>query len=535
MTAGYGINALRYRLALGTTVRGRMRFWLLVLLSLVLIMGAMVESEDSLVEKAMVMERDVRSDTEKCSLTKRHQPWYHEVNETTDICEGRNERPVSDMLMERVRKKSKASGNRRESGGNLVILERRRQLTAKVRQPETTAGDTEHRQRRITFRIPVFPGQGQFLTVLSIGTPAIRFSALIDTGSDLVWRQCRPCRRCYLESAGFGFPIFNPSRSSTFRKATCRSPLCNPDELYGISCNEDGHTCSYQTYYEDPQAFTRGDLAVDTLSIPVSPSSSCVQAIRNFTFGCSYESMGPYNFAGAGGILGLGEGNLSLPSQLGITRFSYCLRRIDAWNIFNSPSPNRTSLPVPPSPRPPPSSAASLLVLGDNAHLSKDKEVQSTRIVSPGYIVELEGISVGGHQLNVSRSVFRDGGTLIDTGTTFSTLPTEAFRSLCAAFRARIPLKPWKGHSPRNLSLCYQSMPSPIPSLTFHFNGADLHLPPENYFIFIDNIYCLAVLESQDMNFIYGNIQQQDFHILFDLKARLISFQPTTCSSLHDG
>lgn len=51
----------------------------------------------------------------------------------------------------------------------------------------------------------------------------------------------------------------------------------------------------------------------------------CVQ-VPNFAFGCGHDNEG--SFAGADGILGLGQGPLSFPSQLKNVfngKFSYCL------------------------------------------------------------------------------------------------------------------------------------------------------------------------------------------------------------------
>jgi hypothetical protein len=40
-------------------------------------------------------------------------------------------------------------------------------------------------------------GNGEFLMNMAIGTPSLSFSAILDTGSDLTWTQCKPCSNCY--------------------------------------------------------------------------------------------------------------------------------------------------------------------------------------------------------------------------------------------------------------------------------------------------------------------------------------------------
>ena len=40
-------------------------------------------------------------------------------------------------------------------------------------------------------------GQAEYLMELAIGTPPVPFVALADTGSDLTWTQCKPCKLCF--------------------------------------------------------------------------------------------------------------------------------------------------------------------------------------------------------------------------------------------------------------------------------------------------------------------------------------------------
>lgn len=36
-------------------------------------------------------------------------------------------------------------------------------------------------------------GSGEYVMDIAIGTPSLTFPAIIDTGSDLIWTQCKPC------------------------------------------------------------------------------------------------------------------------------------------------------------------------------------------------------------------------------------------------------------------------------------------------------------------------------------------------------
>ncbi|CAK9233273.1 unnamed protein product [Sphagnum troendelagicum] len=63
----------------------------------------------------------------------------------------------------------------------------------------------------------------EYTMALSIGTPPQRFFVLIDTGSDLLWLNCKPCNQCINHS--FGSP-FDPSLSSSYRNTSCTDNFC---------------------------------------------------------------------------------------------------------------------------------------------------------------------------------------------------------------------------------------------------------------------------------------------------------------------
>ncbi|KAL6220331.1 hypothetical protein ACLB2K_008087 [Fragaria x ananassa] len=54
---------------------------------------------------------------------------------------------------------------------------------------------------------------------------------VLDTGSDVVWLQCAPCKRCYSQTD----PVFDPRKSSSFSSLPCSSPLCRHLDSPGCS------------------------------------------------------------------------------------------------------------------------------------------------------------------------------------------------------------------------------------------------------------------------------------------------------------
>ena len=68
----------------------------------------------------------------------------------------------------------------------------------------------------------VAAGDGEYLMKISLGTPPQTFIAIVDTGSDLVWVQCSPCRPCYRQDG----PMFIPRNSSSYTPMSCQDELC---------------------------------------------------------------------------------------------------------------------------------------------------------------------------------------------------------------------------------------------------------------------------------------------------------------------
>eukprot|EP00250_Pteridium_aquilinum_P013835 c21600_g1_i1 orf=133-1488(-) len=360
----------------------------------------------------------------------------------------------------------------------------------------------------------VFAGQGAYLTTIAIGTPANAFTAIIDTGSDLTWRQCEPCVSCYPQNSG---TIFDPSHSSTYHKALCGDPLCNA--VFGIDCPTASTSCTYFYSYGD-QSYTSGDLSYDTLSIPNSISASSTQVsiptISNVAFGCGTDNENS-NFVGAGGLLALGQGPHSLPSQLALSQFSHCLQSIS--------NPASTSK----------------LFLGP-APIYSNLSFVSTPIISNAampalYYMGLKGISVGGKLLPILPSVFDlesdgSGGTIIDSGTTLTYLAEGAYGAVVKAFRSAISVPVGDG-SLVGLDLCYtQNGGFEVPVLSLHMEGGGkLELPAENYFISVDGLFCLAILGSDNLS-ILGNILLQNLHVIYDRQNLKLSMSLTQCDSL---
>lgn len=349
---------------------------------------------------------------------------------------------------------------------------------------------------------------------LSIGTPPAAFSAIVDTGSDLIWTQCLPCVDCFEQPT----PIFNPAKSSSFSTIPCSSRLCAA--LPTSACSVSSGACNYLYTYGDSSS-TQGVLASETFLIG-SPEPTAAPSIG---FGCGDDNQGA-GFSQGAGLVGLGRGPLSLVSQLDLNRFSYCLTSLD-------------------------DSKTSPLLFGKLAELKPSTTAKLlTNAEQPSfYYLSLRGISVGGEKLAIPNGTFDlqsdgSGGVIIDSGTSITYLEEAGYKEVKKAFLEGMNLPAADG-SEVGLDVCFTAPAGEdeveVPKLVLHFDagggggggGGDLELPPENYIVLDSStgLLCLTVMGSRGMS-IFGNFQQQNLHVLYDLEGEVVSFEPTICDQL---
>ncbi|WOK96185.1 aspartic proteinase nepenthesin-2-like [Canna indica] len=362
-----------------------------------------------------------------------------------------------------------------------------------------------------TVQAPIHAGNGEFLMDLAIGTPSLAFSAILDTGSDLIWTQCKPCAECFSQPTA----VFDPTTSSTYAKLPCLSTLCQSLPIFKCGMSD----CEYLYTYGDSSS-TQGVLASETFTFGSSTDPASVAGVA---FGCGDTNQGG-GFSQASGIVGLGRGPLSLISQLNLGKFSYCLTSLDE-------------------------SKKSPLLFGSLADLSAGAGASAVKSIpllknptQPSfYYLSLEGITVGGTRLQIPSSAFAlqedgTGGLIIDSGTSITYLEVAGYRQLKKAFLSQVQL-PVADGSDVGLDVCFStpagSSGVEVPKLTFHFDGADMELPAENYMIMdtSSGLMCLTILGSRGLS-ILGNFQQQNFQILYDLKNEGMSFVPAQCDQL---
>ncbi|RCV13361.1 hypothetical protein SETIT_2G339900v2 [Setaria italica] len=363
------------------------------------------------------------------------------------------------------------------------------------------------------------PGGGEYLMTLAIGTPPLSYPAIADTGSDLIWTQCAPCGgQCFKQPT----PLYNPASSTTFGVLPCNSSLSMcAGALAGAPPPPQGCACTYNYTYGT--GWTAGVQRSETFTFGSSPADQT--RVSGIAFGCSNASSD--DFSGSSGLVGLGRGSLSLVSQLDAGRFSYCL----------TPFQDTRS--------------TSTLFLGPSASLDGTGVHSTPFVASPAmapmstyYYLNLKGISLGTTALSIPPNAFSlnadgTGGLIIDSGTTITSLVDAAYQQVRAAVVSLVTLPTtMDGSAATGLDLCF-ALPSPtsappaMPSMTLHFDGADMVLPADNYMILDSGVWCLAMQnQTNGAMSTLGNYQQQNIHILYDVGRETLSFAPTKCSTL---
>ncbi|PUZ72322.1 hypothetical protein GQ55_2G384700 [Panicum hallii var. hallii] len=366
----------------------------------------------------------------------------------------------------------------------------------------------------VTAAAAVHASTATYLVDLAIGTPPLALTAVLDTGSDLIWTQCdAPCRRCFPQPA----PLYAPARSATYANLSCGSKLCEAlPSPRSSRCSAPEPGCAYYYSYGDGSS-TDGVLATDAFTF------SAAATVHGLAFGCGTDNLGGTD--NSSGLVGMGRGPLSLVSQLGVTRFSYC------FTPFNDTT---TSSP---------------LFLGSSARLSPAAKSTPFLLNPAGprrssyYYLSLEGITIGDTLLPIDPAVFQltasgRGGIIIDSGTTFTALEERAFVVLARAVAARVA-RPLASGAHLGLSLCFAAPEGRapdavgVPRLVLHFDGADMELPRASVVVEdkVAGVACLGVVSARGMS-VLGSMQQQNMHFLYDIERDLLSFEPAKCSDL---
>ncbi|KAF8022085.1 hypothetical protein BT93_G2279 [Corymbia citriodora subsp. variegata] len=365
------------------------------------------------------------------------------------------------------------------------------------------------------------------LTVsLSIGSPPQPATMVLDTGSELSWLRCT-------SPTEPSQPVFRPLSSKSYAPVPCSSPTCaarTRDLPVPASCDAPTKRCHVVVSYADASS-AEGTLASETLLI--GPS-----ARPGFLFGCmdSGQSSSPDEDAKTTGLMGMNRGSLSLVTQMGLGKFSYCISGLDSSGV---------------------------LLFGDAGFdwVGPLNYTPLVQISTPlpyfdrvAYTVQMQGIKVSGKVLPLPKSVFEPdhtgaGQTMVDSGTQFTfllgpvytELRNEFARQTGGALRAlNDPNFVFQGA----MDLCYlvpsarPELPE-LPEVRLVFRGAEMSVPGPRLLYRVpgemrgsDWVYCFTFGNSDLLGieaFVIGHHHQQDMWMEFDLEKSRVGFAGVRC------
>ncbi|KAL8496295.1 hypothetical protein ACS0TY_020130 [Phlomoides rotata] len=393
-------------------------------------------------------------------------------------------------------------------------------------------------QNAPTSTTPLSPYNGAYSISLSFGTPPQSVPMLMDTGSSFSWLPCT--KRYVCTNCSQNIPAFIPKQSSSSKIVGCKNSKCgwihksfDPNS----SCQDCQQSETNCTQICPPYIIlyglgsTGGVAMVETLSMPH-------KKIENFLVGCSlFSSNQP------AGVAGFGRGISSLPSQLGLKKFSYCLV---SHKFDNTPKSSFLSMDSE-------SDSGRKTESLSYTPLLKNPARPGNSALLEYYYVGLRKITVGGKKVEVSYQQLipdSDGncGTIVDSGSTFTYMNKAVFNAVADAFSEQV--REYKRaenvESLTGLRPCFDITGYKdvrIPELKLYFKGgAEMALPLENYFFVVSDyrssVLCLTVVTDNTLlglevlsgpSVILGNFMMQNFHVEFDLRNERFGFRQQSC------
>ncbi|XP_065853075.1 aspartic proteinase PCS1 isoform X2 [Euphorbia lathyris] len=349
---------------------------------------------------------------------------------------------------------------------------------------------------------------------------------VIDTGSELSWLHCN-------KTTGFPY-VFDPTRSLSYKPIPCSSSTCTnqtQDFTIPVSCDSN-NLCHAILSYADSSS-SEGNLASDTFHMGSSDSD-----ISDTVFGCmdSGFSSNSDEDSKNTGLMGMNRGSLSFVSQMGFTKFSYCISGSDFSGLLLLGESNFTFvLPLNYTP-----------LIQISTPLPYFDRV--------AYTVQLEGVKVSDKLLPIPKSVFEPdhtgaGQTMVDSGTQFTFLLGPVYTALRTEFLNQTtgvltvledPNFVFQGA----MDLCYrvpinQRVLPRLPTVSLMFEGAEMKVSDEKVLYRVpgeirgnDSVHCLSFGNSDLLGveaYVIGHHQQQNMWMEFDLEKSRIGLANVRC------
>ncbi|XP_057536172.1 probable aspartyl protease At4g16563 [Amaranthus tricolor] len=437
--------------------------------------------------------------------------------------------------------KSKSSSNSWEFASNVLksSINRAHHLKSKTPNKKSNSSTGIHGTTHTSLYARSYGG---YTVSLAFGTPPQKIPLVFDTGSSLNWVPCTSrytCSNCTFSNIDPSNIItFMPKLSSSTRIIGCKNPKCGwlfgPDveSQCGSECGSNCKRACPTYILQYGLGSTAGLALSETLDFPGT-------VVKDFFVGCSILSIRQPE-----GIAGFGRAPASLPNQLKLRKFSYCLvpHKFDDGPRSSKLILARAGEQISTT-REEPKSEVEYTPLGKNPTTSPYNEY---------YYITLTKITVGKKLINLpykflTPDVNGDGGTIIDSGTSLTFMERSLFDPLVKELEAQTThyKRANDAEAQSGFGLCYNVHDVrnvSFPKLVFHFKGkAKMLMPLANYLSFMSDLgaWCLTIVSDSGPAvpssgpigpaMILGNYQQQNFYIEYDLENQRLGLKKHKC------
>ncbi|KAK1570827.1 hypothetical protein Q3G72_007629 [Acer saccharum] len=404
--------------------------------------------------------------------------------------------------------------------GNLVFkVENKFRIGGKERTLSALKAHDDRRRGRILSSVDLpLGGNGQpsetglYFAKIGLGIPSKDYYVQVDTGSDILWVNCAGCSKCPTKSdLGIELTLFDPAKSE---KVGCNDDYCISTYDGELSGCKSGIDCQYSVTYGDGSS-TSGFFVKDYVQLEQATGNLQTGKLNtSIIFGCGVNQsgdLGSSSYSAVDGILGFGQANSSMLSQLAAAgkvkkEFAHCLDAVKGGGMF---------------------------AIGDVV----SPIVSTTPLVPnmPHYNVNLKAVEVGGDVLQqLPTDLFETGGqrgTIIDSGTTLAYLPSDLFEPMMAKILDR--QQGLQLHTVEDQFSCFkfsQNIDDGFPPVKFHFeNSLTLTVYPHEYLFLIHN----GGVQSHDgkQTILLGDLVLSGKLVVYDMENQTIGWTEYNCSS----
>ena len=404
---------------------------------------------------------------------------------------------------------------------------------------------------------------GYYYVDVSLGTPPKSFQVIVDTGSTLTYVPCADCGSdC---GAHTGAPKFDPDPESGSQ--TCERVRCRTEDCHDVGrCAAGSDACEYSKSYAEHSS-VRGRLVKDKVHLGGTLVPEAEGGL-DVVFGCTTRETGSIHGQDADGLMGLGNGVDSFPSQLA--------RRYGLEDVFSlcygafAGGGAVTFGKLPGFDRGVEGDAGETTrgARNDTLHPGEEDVREPTGILRytpllrsaahPSYyVVQTLDWSLGTERVAGENDFTTGYGTVLDSGTTFTYVTTPVFENFVAVLDAAVvapgALKRVDGPDPSYPDdVCYAadaaapplpeaSLADAFPNLTLRFAGDDvtLALPPKNYLFAhggVAGAFCLGVMDNGRAGTLLGGITARDVLVEYDLTGEgRVGMAVTDCAHVLDS